>query len=278
MRTLVPFALSLALAQPAQAQWSEGVVNYPLDHGPWSEGYIPTPPAGESYRRNAEVMENGAEISPNAAFLAWVWNVRHGGVWDYKRLATRETFIQLEATGNFNFGVTAAAQGLPYVFVQLLAGIENAVSIFGRNFDTRRLMGGEWALGPDGLRVELPVWHWTSPFYYGPSAYFDDPTDAVSIKAGYDWYMRQSHHPAPPPPATVPDEEFGDNGRFRDFGPPAWEPDFDFFDDDEPDEDVNPFDIPDAQPAELEPGPKEDEPKKPRDGDVRPPVDVPGPA
>jgi hypothetical protein len=192
MKYATAICLCFALAEPClAADWIEthDVTNYNLQSGPWVEGYIPTPPRNASYRVNAREIEALAEESYAAAFSVWVWKVRVEGLWDYKQHPpSAEEFTRLEASGNFNYGVTAAALGLPYWVAQFGAGVVQIYSNEKNNYWPSRFRA-DWGLGPYGVRLQLE-WRRVNPFLYGPSASYDEPSDAVSIKAGYDWYLR----------------------------------------------------------------------------------------
>ncbi|WP_262298997.1 polymorphic toxin type 44 domain-containing protein [Microvirga sesbaniae] len=197
MKFIAAACIGIALQTTALAgESTDSVPNYSLRPGPWVEGYIPTPPAEASYRENANEIEALAGVSSTAAFFVWVWNVRIGGIWDYKKdLRSPQEFTRLEASGNFNFGVTAAALGLTYPEAQFLAGMAQVYAIEKNNYRFSKFRVEDFGIGPTGGRLKL-AWDRISPFYYGPSAFYDDPSDAVSIKAGYDWYLRT--HITPP--------------------------------------------------------------------------------
>jgi RHS repeat-associated protein len=123
-------------------------------------GTCPTPPmapSGVNVNDNINIAKDYSWLNPGALF-AFYENVRNNGVWDYKRQGQGS---QYEDFGNFNFGVTANAMGIPYYIAQNGAGIYQ---------QTRGA-----AVAGQGT----PVINWP---------YGDDPADAKQIQAGYDYF------------------------------------------------------------------------------------------
>ncbi|MGA2191709.1 MAG: polymorphic toxin type 44 domain-containing protein [Steroidobacteraceae bacterium] len=82
--------------------------------------------------------------------MAFYELTKTGGWWDYKQQG-----LQYDAFGNFNYGATAAALGLPYYVVQNAAGLYQGDPSTGRG-------------------IPLLLW-----------PYGDDPAGANQILAGY---------------------------------------------------------------------------------------------
>lgn len=87
------------------------------------------------------------------SMVNWVNNVRPGGEWDYKQGGKRP---EMEHVGNFNYGATGRALGIP---PSVLKGAGGVVQIAQGTSD--------W------------------DFY---DSYFDDPVDQKYIQQGIDWY------------------------------------------------------------------------------------------
>jgi hypothetical protein len=141
-------------------------------------------PAVPQHPGYASVDENIAESERRRApfgvtlYFPWWYNqVKNKGPWDYKqqgkyyddlgRLSKRSPF---EDFGNFNYGATAAAHGIP----EWLA-----------------LRGAGWAsLKADPSREKMGLglpWSLRHPFGLPP--YGDDPNDQAQIKSGYEYYQ-----------------------------------------------------------------------------------------
>lgn len=106
-----------------------------------------------------------------AAALAWFANrVREGGEWDYKRLGG-----QYEYFGNFNYGATGRALGLPRDVILRAGGAVQVLT------NLRRLAEGKPTTPSEGTPLDL-----------GDSSYGDDPRDQQMITDGIDYYDR--HH------------------------------------------------------------------------------------
>lgn len=111
-------------------------------------------------KRNEFGLINQASNLMNS--MPWFYNqVRSRGPWDYKRSGS-----QYENFGNFNYGATGAAMGIP----------ESAL-----------LRGAGWAsTHADSSRSAF----WGN--WWGSAPYGDDPADQAQIKAGIDYYKAKS--------------------------------------------------------------------------------------
>ncbi len=160
---------------------------------PIPDCYRPKAPKGASVDANVQLvqamektyLDEAMQIDPShqqeAALGAlvivsawWVNQIRPGGAWDYKRQGTYEEF------GNFDFGATAAALGVPYYIGQNGAGLVNITSNV-RTFAERilRKLNGDTKPLPDWWAHGVPLLQW--PFG-------DDYTDALNINKGYAFY------------------------------------------------------------------------------------------
>ncbi len=120
-------------------------------------GLVNTPakPANASMDQN--VQDAQAHGFPQD--LGWFYNqVRNKGPWDYKQQGA-----QYQNFGNFNFGLTAAAMGIP-----------ESVALRGAGWAQQRAGTSEPANG--------------NPWDLNDGPYGDDPADQTQIKAGYDYY------------------------------------------------------------------------------------------
>lgn len=116
---------------------------------------LPEKPASASI--NANIAESQKHSFP--ADLGWFkTQVQNKGPWDYKQQGA-----QYEKLGNFNYGVTAAAMGIPE---------QVALRAAGKAQHDAGTSKPEWG-GPTDLNG-------------GP--YGDDPLDQEQIKKGYDYY------------------------------------------------------------------------------------------
>lgn len=132
----------------------------------------PALPPGESYSGNIAMSHalvdlartNSVPTSALASSLAqapmrlvyFYDQVRNSGPWDYKQQGT-----QYQAAGNFNYGVTGAAMGIP---------------------DQILLRGAGWAQQRAGTSAS----EFGSPYWRAP--YGDDPQDQQLIKQGIQYY------------------------------------------------------------------------------------------
>lgn len=131
-----------------------------LDSG---EGYIIGPPAPiPDHPANADVDQNiqrACNHRNDVTKLIWFRKLVHNKApWDYKQLGP-----QYQAFGNFNFGATAAAAGIPLNFALQQAG------------------AAQIAAG-----TSQPEWQTPE----GQPPYGDDPVDQMYIRDGYDYFMR----------------------------------------------------------------------------------------
>jgi len=97
-------------------------------------------------------IQQAQQNNPN-----WLYNqVRNKGPWDYKQHGS-----QYQNFGNFNYGATGAASGLPDFVIYRGAG---------------------WAQQQAGTSDPS----WGSP--WGSSPYGDDPADQIMIQQGIEYY------------------------------------------------------------------------------------------
>jgi RHS repeat-associated protein len=88
--------------------------------------------------------------------VAWVNKVREHGEWDFKDKYGRK----YENYGNFAYGVTGTAQGIPREILLRAAGLVQILTLTSK-----------------------PNWDWP----WGDSPYGDEPTDQDQIRNGIDW-------------------------------------------------------------------------------------------
>ncbi len=138
-------------------------------------------PAVPDHPGNANVNDNIRAVLDAKAFgvipplRGWYNNVNTGGPWDYKQIRPQTDYVftfggstappltvksPYEDFGNFNYGATAAAMGIPLNIA---------------------LRGAGWKQSnPD------PSWgHW----YSLKAPYGDDPADQQQIRSGYQYYQ-----------------------------------------------------------------------------------------
>ena len=136
------------------------VANKPINStDPLGLSPCPTPPLappGVNVNDNIYIAKDYSWLNPGAT-LAFYHLVQNNGPWDYKRQGQGNTY---EDFGNFNFGATAAAMGMPQYIAQNGAGIYQQLR-------------GAAAAGQG------------KPFFEWP--YGDDPADAKMIQSGYDY-------------------------------------------------------------------------------------------
>jgi hypothetical protein len=101
----------------------------------------------------SEELRGNVKETKRYSMVSWVNNVRPGGDWDYKQGGKRP---EMEHVGNFNYGATGRALGIP---PSVLKGAGGVVQIAQGTSD----------------------WN----FY---DSYFDDPVDQGHIQQGIDWY------------------------------------------------------------------------------------------
>ena len=119
-------------------------------------GRIPPAPPYVDINGNIDVARDFSWWADPGALRAFYDLVKNHGFWDYKRRGRK-----YEDFGNFNFGATAAAMGMPHYIAQNGAGIVQLIypsAGAGKGF----------------------------PFFRLP--YGDDPSDAGEIQAGYNYY------------------------------------------------------------------------------------------
>lgn len=129
---------------------------------------VPAHPDVASVIDNIRAAERSRWLIMAAPRLLWFYGqVRNRGPWDYKQIGQmlddlgRWVPSPYRDFGNFNFGATGAAAGVPLDVLLRAAG---------------------WAQGRAG--TSDPAWgNW-----YGRPPYGDDPYDQELIRAGYDCY------------------------------------------------------------------------------------------
>ena len=123
----------------------------------WPDSDPPIPPG-------MDLDKNIQEAEAHKGNLLWFYNqVQSGRPWDYKNVKGLEKTARIEDFGNFNYGATGAALGLP-----------DGVLIFGA--------GGKQVLD----HRNEPEKH-TNIFgiHYG-----DDPRDSAMVRRGIEYYRR----------------------------------------------------------------------------------------
>gem|GEM_PF-528040 len=139
-------------------------------YGPPEPGQVTMPmsPPGTSVDQNIQKAVSSGFLMRNIlGQMAWFYlKVHGGGPWDYKLLGDP----LYEDFGNFNYGATGAAMGIPLEVLLREAGRAQI------NSGTSR---PEWNAPP-----ETPLWRWG-----GEAPYGDDPNDQRWIHLGYRYYM-----------------------------------------------------------------------------------------
>jgi RHS repeat-associated protein len=139
---------------------------------------VPFHPGGADIDKNIAEEESNAPLLPNLLGAPLVLEdfyqkVRNHGPWDYKQGWTLNDYGSLdrqspfEDFGNFNYGATAAALGVPESAALRLAG---------------------WASTRSDPSRSQQLGHW-----WGGPPYGDDPADQVQIMLGYDYYNKGCH-------------------------------------------------------------------------------------
>lgn len=137
------------------SDWVDGLFSNNSQHFTTIAPTPPPAPPGVNVNDNIAIAKDYSWLNPGA-LVAFYQNVQNYGIWDYKRQGH-----QYENFGNFNYGATAAAMGIPYYLAQNAAGIYQQLK-------------GAAAAGRG-----TPVVGWP---------YGDDLKDAMQIKAGYDYF------------------------------------------------------------------------------------------
>jgi hypothetical protein len=118
-------------------------------------GIVPTHPASASLNDNIDLAAQNQGFPTN---LPWFYDqVKNGAPWDYKQQGA-----QYENFGNFNYGMTAAAAGIPEDVALRAAGWEQERAGTSRD-------------------------EWGNPTDLGGS-YGDDPADQQQIRDGYAYH------------------------------------------------------------------------------------------
>jgi hypothetical protein len=133
---------------------------------------VPAAPPGHSLNVNIERAKDRIWFG----YLTWFgWMVRPYGSWDYKH----EYGDEYEDFGNFNYGATGAAMGIPDEVLLLAAG---AVQIPSAVYSSWR--AGHGLDGLNGGWGYNPAWGlpWNS------ESYSDDPADQAMIRHGIEYF------------------------------------------------------------------------------------------
>ena len=129
---------------------------------------VPSAPPAVNLDANIRLAGHlaAAPVDPLLGYGEWLGRVWPGGKWDYKEQGkTREQKIEYEKFGNFNYGATGAAIGIPDRVLLIAAGtVQYTRSFFGHPY--RPSFGRPWSGSPYG----------------------DDPGDQVLIQSGIDYY------------------------------------------------------------------------------------------
>jgi RHS repeat-associated protein len=79
----------------------------------------PTAPTGVSVDANIRLVEAGMILDPEFTIVGMAYAMHTGGPWDYKNSYHNSKY---DAFGNFNYGATGAAAGIPVGILQWFAG------------------------------------------------------------------------------------------------------------------------------------------------------------
>ncbi len=126
---------------------------------------VPEHPRFASVNDNIRAVQDAKGFGIIPPLRGWYNNVDTGGPWDYKEIKTLNDLGQLdkkspyEDFGNFNYGATAAAMGIPL----------------------------NVALRAAGWKQSNPEKEWGHWYSLRPP-YGDDPDDQPQIRAGYQYY------------------------------------------------------------------------------------------
>ena len=122
-------------------------------------GLVDKPVRPPSVSMDQNIQDAQSRHSTNPADWVWFYNqVKNGAPWDYKQQGA-----QYQDFGNYNFGMTAAAMGIP----------EN-IALRGAGYAQQQ--------------AETSDPSWGDPADWNGGPYGDDPADQAQIKAGYDYY------------------------------------------------------------------------------------------
>jgi RHS repeat-associated protein len=121
---------------------------------------VPSAPPGVDVKSNIEIARDHSALNPGSLF-AFYQLVRNGGDWDYKQVGKVPNVPSpFEAFGNFNYGATGVAMGIPD---QLLLRAAGAASMLA---------------GTSPQDSGNPLWH---------APYGDSPVDQAWIKQGVQY-------------------------------------------------------------------------------------------
>jgi len=127
------------------------------DNSPWPESDPPTPPG-------VSLEDNMREAEAHKGNLIWFYNqVDSNSPWDYKNVPVVNENERIEDFGNFNYGATGAALGIPEDLLHRAAGDKQLSDHPGDPTTTT----DRWA------------------YPYG-----DERRDAAMIRRGYEYYWR----------------------------------------------------------------------------------------
>jgi RHS repeat-associated protein len=113
---------------------------------------VPPSPPGASVNNNIQAtMQVGANslvptdgVDPQVAAIWWISNVSPGGDWDYKRSGP-----EYDQFGNFNYGATGAAAGIPESTLLWAAGVVKWAKMGGNDPWGSPWGGAPWGNEPD---------------------------------------------------------------------------------------------------------------------------------
>ena len=166
-----PTGLDIAYRYASMDATSRGQ-DWSVEH--WASQLPPVPAAPEGVDINANILYTestlmlglvssvpGNPLSLLTPYADWFNRIREGGKWDYKR----RNLQKFEEFGNFNFGATGAALGIPEeVLLKGAAAVQTYYSSASGE--------GEFSWLPGG----------------GVPPYGDQAKDAAAIKAGIEYY------------------------------------------------------------------------------------------
>ena len=129
----------------------------------------PAVPAKPAFVKIPNIMKQNAQMN----YTNW-YNAVRNRPWDFKQIRNLNDFgipekqSQYEDFGNFNYGMTAAQQGIP-----------RQVALRGAGW------AGQKAIGKNFFQAAATA--------LGPPPYGDDPADQSQINAGYDYYVNHCY-------------------------------------------------------------------------------------